>query len=196
MTAQPKHKWTVEEYLAFDRESDHRNEFIDGEVYSMVGASEKHLLISMNISISLGTQMMQRGCRLYANDLRVRRRGTTDYFYPDFTGICGERDFDDQNPATLLNPQLIIEILSSSTEKKDRSQKLLAYRAIPSIQECLLISQKIPHVELFVRRNEPTWDWIIIEGLDSIVDLTSVGCTLPLSAVYQGITFDQSEDDA
>lgn len=195
MTAEPKHKLTVEEYLTLEKESDIRHEYIDGEVYAMVGASENHLTISMNISVSLGSQMMQRDCRLYANDLRVRLKGTNNYFYPDFAGICGEREFDDQKPAALLNPQLIIEILSSSTEKRDRGVKFLRYQAIKSLQMYLLVSQNDALIEIFVR-DQYGFHYSKAEGLAAVVDLPSVGCTMPLAAVYQGITFTQDDDDA
>jgi Uma2 family endonuclease len=195
MTAQPHHKFTPQEYLAFERQSHERHEYLDGEIFAMVGGSERHAWITMNIGARLYPQMVEQGCRIYAENLGVRAKLAQGYFYPDLVIVCGEREFDDPQRDILLNPTVLIEVLSPSTEKYDRGDKFHAYRTIESLQAYVLVSQKVARIEQFIRREGEAWDWRVTEGLEATFELVLVGASLPLAQVYQGVSFDGGEED-
>lgn len=190
----PRHRFTPKEYLAFERASRERHEYLDGEVYSMSGDPESHAWMMSNTLAVLHPQLSNRECRIYAGNMRVGKRSRKAYFYPDLAIVCGERAFEDSSRDTLTNPTLVIEVMSPDTEVFDRSDKLHTYYAIPSLQGYLLISPDAARVEYYWRDGE-RWLYQSFEGIDTTIDLAAVGCTLPLSAVYQGIEFDQSDED-
>lgn len=188
MVAIQKQRWTRESYLAFDRASDEKHEFIDGNVCAMTGASENHNLINVNITIALGIQFRGRPCKLYANDMRVRLP-SHNYVYPDIAVVCGEAQLEDEHLDTLLNPTVIIEVLSPSTESYDRGKKFEHYRALESLQEYLLVSQEQAHIERYIRQED---GWLLTEakGMEASIELSSIGCALTLADVYDKVTFD------
>ncbi|MCP4662549.1 MAG: Uma2 family endonuclease [bacterium] len=141
MSAEAERKWTVEQYLAFERESETKHEYYDGETFAMAGASPAHNLISWNIAMALGPQVRSRGCFGFPADMRLRIPATGLYTYPDVVVVCGEPEFDQQRD-TLLNPTLIIEILSPSTEDYDRGRKFAHYRSLESLAAYLVIAQE------------------------------------------------------
>lgn len=191
MVAIQKQRWTRESYLAFDRASDEKHEFIDGNVCAMTGASENHNLINVNITIALGIQFRGRPCKLYANDMRVRLP-SRNYVYPDIAVVCGEAQLEDEHLDTLLNPTVIIEVLSPSTESYDRGKKFEHYRALESLQEYLLVSQEQAHIERYIRQED---GWLLTEakGMEASIELSSVGCTLTLADVYDKVTFNEGQ---
>ena len=141
MSAKPQPTLSAEEYLAFERQSEIKHELVDGEIVAMSGAGRAHGRISWNLTLALGTQLEDRGCEGFAGDMRVHVPVTDRYTYPDLVVACGEAQFEDAELDTLLNPVLIAEILSPSTEDKDRGTKLFQYRSIPSLQAILLVAQ-------------------------------------------------------
>jgi Uma2 family endonuclease len=191
MVAIQKQRWTRESYLAFDRASDEKHEFIDGNVCAMTGASENHNLINVNITIALGIQFRGRPCKLYANDMRVRLP-SHNYVYPDIAVVCGEAQLEDEHLDTLLNPTVIIEVLSPSTESYDRGKKFEHYRALESLQEYLLVSQEQAHIERYIRQED---GWLLTEakGMEASIELSSIGCTLTLADVYDKVTFNEGQ---
>jgi Uma2 family endonuclease len=191
MVAIQNQQWTPETYLAFERASAEKHEFIDGNVYAMTGASEAHNLINVNITIALGIQFRGRPCKLYANDMRVRITNG-NYVYPDIAIVCGEAQLEDDQLDTLLNPTVIIEVLSPSTEQYDRGKKFERYRNVESLQEYLLVWQEGAHIERYVRQ-EVGWLLTEAKGLDARLELSSIGCTLALAEVYDKVTFDEEQ---
>ena len=189
MSAIAKHQWTAEEYLAYERASDQKHELIDGDVYLMSGASRRHNLLVFNLAVILGNQLRGRPCEAYASDLRVRLEGG-QYVYPDLTVVCGEPRFEDAEVDTLLNPTLLIEVLSPSTELYDRVKKFQNYRLIPSLQEYILVSQAMHHVEHFIRQNEGQWLFSDATTLDAVVNLPSIDCQIPLAELYAKVVFE------
>lgn len=191
MVAIQKQRWTRESYLAFDRASDEKHEFIDGNVCAMTGASENHNLINVNITIALGIQFRGRPCKLYANDMRVRLP-SRNYVYPDIAVVCGEAQLEDEHLDTLLNPTVIIEVLSPSTESYDRGKKFEHYRALESLQEYLLVSQEQAHIERYIRQED---GWLLTEakGMEASIELSSIGCALTLADVYDKVTFNEGQ---
>jgi Uma2 family endonuclease len=192
MSALPKNFMTPEEYLKFERQSDIKHEYLDGEIFAMSGASEPHNVIVGNTFASLHAQFRKRPCRVYMGDMRVRVPGTSFYTYPDLTAVCGERQFEDDVLDTLINPTVIIEVLSPSTESYNRGKKFQLYRKIGSLQEYLLIAQDSVRVEHFVRQGE-AWVFTDASSRDAIVTLPSIDCTLALDDVYENLTFDDEE---
>lgn len=187
MSALPRKPWTVEEYLAFERSSEERHEFIDGDIYMMSGASENHNLVALNTATSLNIQLRKRPCKVYMSDMRVGvPKG--NYLYPDVVVVCGTPMFADKNVDTLLNPTLIIEVLSESTERYDRGRKFADYRTLPSLQEYILIAQDEAYVERYVRQDDA---WLLreVRGLEATLELNAIGCTLALAEVYDKVTF-------
>lgn len=142
--------WTAEEYLAFERKSQEKHELADGQVYLMTGASRRHNVIVLNLVAALKPHLRDRSCEGYANDMRVRV--LRDFFYSDVSVVCGEPQFADDEFDTLLNPALIIEVLSPSTEQCDRGRKFEKYRALDSLREYVLIAQDRPHIERYTRQ--------------------------------------------
>ncbi len=179
--------YTVEEYLAMERSSlEGKCEFVDGQIFAMVGASREHNLIGVNIASELRTQLKDRPCETYANDMRVKAAEAKGYHYPDIVVVCGKPEFEDGHLDTLLNPTVLVEILSPSTEAYDRGGKFAAYRKIQSLHEYLLVSQAEPFIERYVRQGEA---WVLTEtaGLEGLVNLDSIGCVLAMNEVYYSV---------
>jgi Uma2 family endonuclease len=189
MVALPKHYWTVEEYLVFERASDERHEYYDGEIFDMVGGTARHSIIISNVNRILGTQLEDRPCLVFTSDMRVRVSSKA-YTYPDVSVVCDAPRFEDKHEDTLVNPVLIVEVLSPSTEQYDRAGKFERYQKLDSLQDYVLISQNRPRIELYSRQVDNSWLLRQMTDIDSALELPSVGCTLHLSDVYRKIMFE------
>ena len=187
MSVQAKQLISVEEYLAMERESEEKHEYLDGEIYAMGGASVNHTLIVTNVVIDLGTQLRSRDCTVHSSDLRVKVSSTGLYTYPDVVVVCGEPQFDDQMKDTLTNPTLIVEVLSETTKSYDRGDKFAHYRSLPSFMEYVLIAQDTPHVEHFLRQPNKSWTLYEKDSIEDTIELASIGCTLSLADVYDKV---------
>lgn len=176
-------------YLAFDRESEVKHEFIDGRVYAMSGASEAHNLIAGSTYVSLYSQLRGRPCKIYPSDMKVRTPSTRSYTYPDVSVVCGDAQFDGDSRDILLNPTVLIEVLSPNTERFDRGRKFQRYRELESLQEYVLIAQDSPHVERFARQDNGLWQLSEARGQHASLPLTSIACVLRLAEVYERIDF-------
>jgi Uma2 family endonuclease len=186
---QRQQSWiSPEDYLAWERQAETKSEYIAGEIFAMAGASRTHNLILTNTVISIGTSLKGRGCDVYANDMRVEVDPTGLYTYPDVVIVCGQPQFKDANEDTLLNPTVIMEVLSDSTASYDRGEKFEHYGTLPSLTDYLLIAQDRAAIEQRVRTNRG-WQLAFHYGLDAVVPLPSIGCELHLSDVYDRIEF-------
>ncbi len=183
---------TEAEYVAFERASEFKHEYRSGTIVDMTGASERHNLIGTNTVSLLFPQLRGRGCKIYANDMRVKVRQARLYTYPDIVIMCGEARFADDTFDMLINPTVIIEVLSPSTESYDRGEKFQHYRSLVSLQEYVLISQDSPRIERYMRQDHDSWMLTEAQGLDASIELTSIGCTLKLAEVYEQITFEDT----
>jgi Uma2 family endonuclease len=188
MDAQVKPHLTPEEYLAIERRAETRSEYLDGEMFAMTGGSRNHNLIVLNIGRELSLQLKKRPCEVYVSDQRVRVPATGLYTYPDVTVVCGEPQFEDQELETLLNPTLLIEVLSPSTEAYDRGKKFEHYQTIPSLSEYLLISQGSFRVEQYLRQEANRWLFTSVTGLEGRIALPSIQCELVMAEVYDKVT--------
>ncbi len=186
-------RMTEAEYLAFERASETKHEYIDGHVYAMAGASRQHNLISTNTVATLHFQLRQTPCETYQGDMRVKVQMGDLYSYPDVTVVCAEPQFADSKQDMLLNPVIVVEVLSPTTEKYDRGKKFRQYRQLDSMQEYLIIEQEKSHIEHYLRQPDNTWLLADAVGLDASLELPSIGCTLKLADVYQKVTFEQAE---
>jgi Uma2 family endonuclease len=177
-----------EEYLALEREAETKSEYFNGHIYAMAGASHEHGLISHNCSRELGNQLKSRPCELFTADMRTKVDPTGLYTYPDIVIVCDEPQFEDAHHDTLLNPIVIIEILSSSTEAYDRGEKFAHYRKLDSLREYVLVSQDRVRVEQYVRQGEK---WVLAElsGRDDVLQLESVDCEVSLREIYLKVEF-------
>jgi Uma2 family endonuclease len=187
MSSQPETFLTVEEYLAIERKAEYRSEFFDGEMIAMTGASRKHNLIVANLIGELRQQLKGKPCELYANDMRVRIPSARIYTYPDVALVCGEPQFEDEYLDTLLNPTLIIEVLSDSTESYDRGKKFGYYRTINSLLEYLLVAQGEYKIEQYVRQDDGRWLFSEASNIDGTILLGSVECLIALKEIYERV---------
>jgi Uma2 family endonuclease len=187
MSLQPKSLHTPEEYLVPERKAGYKSEYFAGEIFAMSGASEQHNLIVANVVATLHTQFRNRPCKVYASDMRVKVSPTGLYTYPDVVALCSEPRFDDDQKDTLLNPTVIIEVLSPSTEAYDRGDKFGHYRKLACLTEYVLISQEKIHIERYVRQPDNQWLLSETSGLHDTVQLPSINCTLVLDEVYEKV---------
>src|SRR5438128_1684337 len=188
MSAVPKPYFTPEQYLALERQAQYKSEYFAGEIFAMAGASPEHHLISGNAFGVLWLQLRELPCTPYGSDQKVR--STQEHFaYPDVTVVCGEAQFGGEEREVLLNPTLIVEVLSPTTEAWDRGGKFEQYRQRESLREYVLIAQDRPHVERYARQAEGQWLLTEVNGLEAVLALPSIGGELALAEVYRKVTF-------
>jgi Uma2 family endonuclease len=187
MSSQPRARLSPEEYLAIERQSEYRSEFFDGEIIAMTGASRRHNLIVANLTRELTQQLKGKPCELYPNDMRVKVTSSRLYTYPDVVIACGEPQFEDEYVDTLVNPTLVIEVLSESTESYDRGKKFGYYRTIESLAEYLLIAQDEYKIEQYIKQADKRWLLSEASLLDVTVELESIQCVLVLKEVYDRV---------
>ena len=187
MSAQAQAFFAPQDYLAWERQQETRNEYVNGEIHAMTGASRKHNVINGNLFAALHTQMRGKLCEVYSNDMRVKVNETGMYTYPDIVAACGKPEFEDAQIDTLLNPVLIVEVLSDSTEGYDRGAKFLHYRTLSSLQDYLLVAQHECRVEHYARQVDHRWLLTEYQRPDETVILTSVGGELRLQDIYERV---------
>jgi Uma2 family endonuclease len=188
MTALLKPKYTLEEYFALERETNERFEFFDGEVYSMAGVNQEHDQIESNVHTTIRTKIRGKYCRAFLANMRLKVPSLPPYRYSDGSALCGEAVYEKIGGVdVLVNPQLIIEVLSDSTEKFDRDQKFKHYKSIESFREYLLISQENYFVVHYLKHNEKFWMQTEYDKLEDAISLTTLDCDLTLAEIYEDI---------
>jgi len=191
----PLHRVTVEDYLRLEDDATQRHEYRDGEVLAMAGGTLRHSRITTNAIRAVGDRIEGGPCAVYDSNLRVRIPRKTLYTYPDAFVLCGEPQYDplDTKFCTVLNPRVVIEVLSESTEAYDRGEKFQRYREIESLEEYVLVSQSSATVETFLRQPHGGWLLTAAIGLESTAVLRSIRVDIPLAKVYAGVTFPPAE---
>ena len=179
---------TPAEYLSIERKAEIKSEYIQGEVFAMSGASNAHNLITLDIATELNIQLRGRRCLVYSNDMRVKTESTESYLYPDVVVVYGKPQFEDNVFDTLLNPTVIFEVLSPSTQAYDKGEKFARYQEITTLREYILVSQDSMYVEHH-RLNEAQWIRRTFVSPDTNLQLKSIDCELSLSDVYTRVTF-------
>lgn len=187
MSSQPTTYLTPEQYLAIERKAEYRSEYVDGEMVAMTGASRRHNLIAFNLAREIGQQLKGRPCEGYTSDMRVRIPSSRLCTYPDVVVVCGEPRFEDEHVDTLLNPTVIIEVLSQSTELYDRGRKFAFYRSLESLAEYLLVAQDEYRVEQYVKQADGRWLLSDYRSLDDVVELPSIECKLAVREIYDKV---------
>ncbi len=196
--------FTVKQYLALDRAEDERYEFLDGEVFAMAGESPEHGDICVNLAVIIGNKLFESDCRLRVKDTKVRSgmfpakcpmvKGMISY--PDLVVICGEPEYHDEFRDVVLNPQVIIEVLSDSTETFDRSEKFHRYQLWnPTLTDYILVSQDKPLVENFIRQTDESWKYFIHEGMEKEFFIESINCQLKVKDIFHRIEFENQSAD-
>lgn len=192
-------KWTAEEYLEFERDSQERHELLDGylisgDIYAMAGTSKKHNQIGSAVGYLLYGQFLDRPCDVFQSDMRVQVSERT-YFYPDVVVVCGAAQFKDKKEDTLLNPTVIFEVLSLSTKDFDRGEKFQQYRTLPSLRDYVLISQTKMLVEHYSRQEDKSWVLRDFSAPEDVLVLASIDCTLRLQDIYCKVVFEESSEN-
>ena len=187
--ANPVHKLTEAEYLELERRAEFRGEFLDGEMFAMAGGSRSHSLIKCNLIVAMRTQLKGCPCWVYDSDMRVKVQESGLYTYPDVSVAYGQEQFEDENDDTLLNPTVIVDVLSDSCEAYDRGKKFELYRQVPSLREYVMVNQHKPLIEQFIRQGSGEWLPRAVAGLESKLTLPSIGITLQTADVYSEIRF-------
>jgi Uma2 family endonuclease len=187
--SKPRH--SIQDYYRIENDATEKHEFRDGEILAMSGGSPQHAQIAANLIGEMRNQLKGKPCRLYTSDLRVRVRAQQRSMYPDASVICGpiEYDPDDKAEHTVLNPRVIVEVLSPSTEAYDRGEKFAAYRDMPSMQEYVLVSHAAARVESFFRQADGTWALASFGGADAKLTLRSLQVTISLAEIYADVEF-------
>jgi Uma2 family endonuclease len=194
--AQTQPAYTVEDYLARERQSDERHQYVDGQIYAMAGESPAHSTLCFNLIAILGAQLRGKPCRGYSPNMKIRSgplqgdKHSGMFSYADVTVVCGEPRFHDEHRDVLLNPTVLVEVLSPGTEAFDRGEKFRRYRThLESFSDYVLVSQDQPFVEHFRRQPAGQWLYSGVEGLEASLYLESIDCWLPLVEVYERIEF-------
>jgi Uma2 family endonuclease len=188
--ALPAQKLTESEYLAIERKAEIKSEFYNGEMFAMSGGTWAHSLISLNIGGELRQALKGSGRVVFESSMKVKVEFTGLYTYPDVTVACEEQRFVDDETDALLNPTLIVEVLSDSTEKYDRGEKFRQYQKIPSLKEYMVVSQHAPRVELLVRESGGTWRLYQAEGMEGKITSPTLGVTLELREIFANVKFE------
>lgn len=193
-TPQARIMISPEEYLRFEREAEERHEYDNGRISAMAGESPSHSRVCVSVTRDVSTRLKGKTCEAFSSNMKVYVSAAGKFFYPDLSVVCGEAQYHDKERDALLNPKVIIEVLSPSTEKHDRSVKFQAYQQIESLTDYLLISQDKPLVEHFQRQSGGQWLYTAHRGLSAVVQLSSIDCQLPLAEIYDRVEFPPEEE--
>jgi len=186
-------RMTEDEYLAFERASEERHEFADGEIFAMAGGSSNHSTVMLSIGTELRVALRHRRCRAHASEMRIHIPTSGRYVYADASVVCGRPQFTDDKHDTLLNPRVIVEVLSSSTEAYDRGDKFAQYQTLASLMHYVLAAQDKPRIEVFTRIGDGSWNLRTYGPGDRVV-LSAIECTIDVDQVYTNV-FDADYDD-
>jgi Uma2 family endonuclease len=189
MTRATATRYSAAEYLRLERKSEVKHELINGHIVAMSGGTRRHATICDSLTERVRARLRGTSCRAYSAALRVTIKATGNYTYPDLSIVCGEAEMEDREEDTLVNPRLIVEVLSPSTERHDRGWKFQNYQLIPSFEEYVLVSQEEPRIERFVRQGDVGWLMTAVTDLDQSVHFDSVELELPLAEIYEEVTF-------
>lgn len=188
-------KYSVEEYLALEKENDFKSEYYQGEIFAMSGGTANHSLISVNLAGELRSALKGRECTAFNSDLMVRIEAADANVYPDVSIVCGPPEFYQGNDRILLNPTVVIEVLSETTERFDRGSKFHKYQTIPSLKEYIIVDQWAAQIDVFRPSTGGKWEWEGAFGMDAILDLKSIQVSIPLQEIFYRVDFIAEEQD-
>ncbi len=188
-----KRFFTPAEYLRLEREASYKSQYYAGEIFAMSGGSARHSLTGTNLLIATGRRLAGRACTAYNSDLRIAVSPDGLYTYPDISVFCEPIAFVPGCDDTAMNPAVVVEVLSPSTEAYDRGRKFEQYRRIASLREYLLVSQEAPLIERFSREDEGRWTLTEVSGLQNVCSIEALDIGIPLSEVYEGVDFPERD---
>ncbi len=192
-----KQIYSLEEYIELEKSTDEKFEFWKGDVWSMSGASFNHNRIVQNLNFEVERQLREKGCQSFPSDMRIKVPSYQPYRYPDLTALCGKAEIENfRGQELLVNPQLIVEVLSKSTEAFDRGDKFSYYKSIESFTEYILVAQHRPHVSQFIKHGDGFWMNLEFNDFSDVFKLSSVPCELNLAAIYRGVSFEAIESES
>ncbi len=195
MVANLEKRYTLEEYLELDRLSEERLEFWNGEIFNMSGASSEHNEIELNFAMTLGARARDKNCRLFLANMRIKVPSAPPYRYGDLSALCGEAKLEKIGGVdTVVNPSLIVEVLSPSTEKYDGNIKFKQYQSIASFREYLLVRQDVAFVAQFIKRESGEWVYHSFNELTDSIKLESLGCEITLSEIYRNVALAEHQN--
>jgi Uma2 family endonuclease len=194
MASNPKTFITPEEYLALERKAEFKSEYFNGEIFAMGGASPRHVLITANIVTTLNLQLRGKPCGVFSSDLRVKIPATGLFTYPDVVVLCDKPQYDDKQKDTLLNPTVIVEVLSKSTKDYDRGEKFKHYRSLQSLSDYVVITEYNIHLEHFARQTDGGWLLKETNNIEDSIKLDSIGCQMQLADIYANYDFAGQEN--
>lgn len=183
-------------YLEHERKAEYRSEYFDGQLVSKTGSSADHCTIVGNIAAGIRQQFGNRSCQVFMNTMRTKVIKKSSYFYPDVVAVSGKPQFEDNERDVLLNPTMIVEVLSPSTESYDRGTKFEHYRTIDSLSDYLLVAQDKIHVEHYVRQSDRTWLFSEYKSAEEKIQIESIGCELLLADIYEKVEFESEIESA
>ena len=186
---EPVHYYTVAEYLEMEELAECRSEYFDGEIFAMAGGSADHDRLSSELDRLIGTAMIGRPCETFTANMKIRIQGSSAFFYPDLSVVCGKPQFDDPKQHVITNPVIIIEVLSESTEARDRGKKFERYKQITSFQEYVLVYQTEPKAQVYRKVQEGIWTQYTYSGMDAVMELQSIGIQIKLADIYRRVEF-------
>ena len=187
MATQPLPRLTEEQYLRIERAAEHKSEFVGGEIFAMPGGTPKHSMLEINTAIDLGTQLRDKHCFVLSSNMRIRTLETGDEFYPDVSVVCGPIELHPGTNDVMVNPVLLVEVLSPSSANYDRGLKFELYRQIPSLRDYLLIHQDSIFVEHYSKRLDGSWQMEEYRGEDARIPLPAIECDLHLGSIYHRV---------
>ena len=190
--SQPEKNYTVEEYLKMERRRANKHEFSNGKILATAGSTRRHNLICTNTIIAVGSRLRGHKCEIYANDMRVRL-STSQFCYPDVIIVNGDPSFADSETDVLLNPTVVVEIISNYNGQSGKTEKVESYLAMDSIRECLLIKEDDMRVEHYSKQSAKQWVFRIYNDREDIVTLDSVGCKVSLAEIYAQVKLGVAE---
>jgi len=194
MSSKPKRRYTLEEYFELDRNSEIKYEYWNGEIFAMVGGSPEHSQILVNLIGELRAQLKERPCRVFPSEQRVKVPASPPYRYPDVAALCGKPEYEEIGGVkVLINPIVIVEVLSPTSERFDRGDKFTFYKSIPSFQEYILVAQHRPHITQFIKQADNKWLQSEVNDITGNLYLPTIDCTLALNEVYRDVEFSGTE---
>lgn len=193
MVGQPLPYVTADEYLRFERDAEFRSEYVDGQVVPVTGGTADHSLITANTIFSLKTVLAKKTCRVFDSSLMVMLRRESSYAYPDVTVVCGKPEFLSPTSETLVNPKVIVEVLSPTTRNYDLGDKARLYWQLPSLAGLLLVDQDRVWIEYWSREPGGKWERDVITDLADVVKIRALECELPVSEIYAQVELGDEE---
>jgi Uma2 family endonuclease len=187
MATQSIPRVSEDEYLRLDRAAEYKSEFLDGEIFAMSGGSLRHSLLAGKWTALMINTLTGRNCHVFTSDARVRTSKTGSYLYPDVSVVCGGSKTHENSNDILINPQVVIDVLSPSTAGYDRGKKFERYREIESLRDYVLVHANSPHVEHFARQQDASWIFREYRGPEAVVPIASLDCTVSLAEAYSGV---------